>query len=124
MKKNIKKCFIIIILVITTIMINSCLSYATGTIKEDLGDLSSYEGTVENSERFLAKVGIVLGIIQAVGMIVAVAIIGVVGIKYMIGSIDEKAEYKKTAIAYVIGAIFVFSITTVPEIIYQFVHGN
>ena len=118
-----KKCFIIIILVITTIMINSCLSYA-GTIKEDLGDLSSYEGTVENSERFLAKVGIVLGIIQAVGMIVAVAIVGIVGIKYMIGSIDEKAEYKKTAIAYVIGAIFVFSITTVPEIIYRFVHGN
>ena len=100
------------------------ISYAS-TISEELGDLDEYKGQVSapTNGKFLSKVGVVLGVIQAVGMIVSVVVASVVGIKYMMGSIEEKAEYKKTAISYVIGAIFVFSITTVPEVIYQFVNG-
>ena len=37
----------------------------------------------------------------------------------MIGSVEEKAEYKKTMTTYLIGAILVFSVTTIPNILYQ-----
>ena len=120
----VKKAFIIIILIMTIVMCFNYISYAS-TISEELGDLDEYKGQVSapTNGKFLSKVGVVLGVIQAVGMIVSVVVASVVGIKYMMGSIEEKAEYKKTAISYVIGAIFVFSITTVPEVIYQFVNG-
>ena len=65
----------------------------------------------------------VMGIIQAVGMIVSVAVIMVLGIKYMMGSAEEKAEYKKTMIPYVIGAILLFAATTIANAVYNFANG-
>ena len=38
----------------------------------------------------------------------------------MIGSVEEKAEYKKTMIYYIIGAIMVFAISNISAMIYNF----
>lgn len=65
----------------------------------------------------------VMGIIQVVGTIAAVAIVMVLGIKYMMGSAEEKAEYKKTMIPYIIGAILLFAATTIANAIYNFANG-
>ena len=51
----------------------------------------------------------IVPIVRAIGVIAAVLILMVVGIKYMMGSAEEKAEYKKTIPAYIIGAILVFA---------------
>ena len=53
----------------------------------------------------------IIKVIQMIGSIVSVVTLIAMGIKYMVGSIEEKAEYKKTMLPYVIGAIMVFSIT-------------
>lgn len=52
---------------------------------------------------------IILGIIQVIGSFLAVGIIMVLGIKYMIGSTEERASYKKTMLPYLIGAVLLFS---------------
>ncbi len=125
----VKKFFIVIISFVTILLLISSISYSeyTEEVSKELGlgNLSEYEGKIKDSQLsgFLSKVGVVLGVIQAIGIIVSVAMIGIVGIKYMLGSVEEKAEYKKTVISYAIGAVLVFSITTVPEIIYKLVHG-
>ena len=59
----------------------------------------------------------IIGTIQIIGTILSVATIGILGIKYMIGSVEEKAEYKKTFTAYIIGAIMIFAITNILAII-------
>ena len=51
----------------------------------------------------------VLGIIRVGGTLIAVGTIMILGIKYMMGSAEEKAEYKKTMIPYLIGAILLFA---------------
>lgn len=51
----------------------------------------------------------ILGIVQVVGTVIAVGALMVLGVKYMMGSAEEKAEYKKTMIPYVIGAILLFA---------------
>lgn len=54
------------------------------------------------------KGALIVEVIQAIGIIVIVVWLMLIGIKYMTGSIEEKAEYKKTIIYYLIGvAIFV-----------------
>ena len=58
-----------------------------------------------------------------VGVILSVIILIVVGIKYMLGSVEEKADYKKSMIPYLIGAFMVFSVTTLPQIIYKFMEN-
>ena len=39
------------------------------------------------------------------------------GIKYMMGSASEKAEYKKTMIPYVVGVVLLFSAAIIVQII-------
>ena len=48
-----------------------------------------------------------------------VTIIQVVGIKYMMGSASEKAEYKKTMIPYIVGAVLIFAGTSLVRVIYS-----
>ena len=68
------------------------------------------------------KVGTVVAIITNIAMIVAVIIPAVLGVKYMLGSVEEKADYKKDMIPYLIGAVLIFGISLVVKIVQQF--GN
>ncbi len=61
----------------------------------------------------------IVTIMQTVGIVVAVVVLLVLGIKYMMGSAEEKAEYKKTMIPYVVGAVLIFASTTIVNIVYQ-----
>ena len=76
-------------------------------------------GNGANSEELKQKTGNVLGIVQVIGSVVSVIILMAIGIKYMLGSVEEKAEYKKTLMPYLIGAALVFSGTTIPQILHQ-----
>ena len=61
----------------------------------------------------------VIKILSTIGMIVSVIALIIIGIKYMIGSLEQKAEYKKTMMPYLIGAIFVFSASIIASIVYN-----
>lgn len=60
----------------------------------------------------------IIGILQAIGIVVSVVVVIVLGIKYMMGSAEEKAEYKKTMIPYIIGALLIFAATTIVNVLY------
>ena len=80
-------------------------------------------GNAGGSDKLKAKAEIILGVIQVVGVVVSVIMLMAIGIKYMLGSIDEKAEYKKTMIYYMLGALLLFSATTIPNILYKLTTG-
>ena len=61
----------------------------------------------------------IVGIIQVVGSIVTVVMIAVLGVKYMMGSAEEKAEYKKTIIPLIIGAVLVFAAVNIGSMVYN-----
>lgn len=67
--------------------------------------------------------GKILGILQTVGIVLSVIILVILGIKYMMGSAEEKAEYKKTMIPYLVGAVLIFAGTTIVNVVYQVVTG-
>ncbi len=64
-----------------------------------------------------------IGIVQAIGSIASVGALVVIGIKYMLGSAEEKAEYKSTMIPYIIGCILVFMASTIVGAIYTSIHS-
>ena len=59
----------------------------------------------------------IVGIITTIGIIVAVVVWLVLGIKYMMGSASEKAEYKKTMIPYLVGAVLIFGASAIAKAI-------
>ncbi len=62
-------------------------------------------------------------VIRNVGVVAAVIILMYLGIKYMIGSAEEKAEYKKVFIPYLVGAVLLFSAAGIAQAIITF-SGN
>lgn len=62
----------------------------------------------------------ILTVITTVGMVLSVIIVAVLGIKYMMGSTEEKAEYKKTMIPYLVGAVLVFGASAIGKMVYEF----
>lgn len=88
-----------------------------------LGDLNQYKGTGEDAPLFLEKVNTIVSVIETVGVILSVIILIVIGIKYMLGSVEERADYKKTMIPYLIGAFMVFTVSLIPQIIFKFMEN-
>lgn len=94
-------------------------SYSQAIDISSLGDLANYGKIIGESEVFMDKAGKVITVVQTVGSIASVVCLIVIGIKYMTGSVEEKAEYKKTLVPYVIGAALVFTITNLLSIVYH-----
>ena len=81
-------------------------------------DLNLYKPPVTNSYLLMNMAGKILGYISIIGVVVSVVTVAIVGIKYLLGSVEEKAEYKNRTITFLVGAFLVFSVTTVPNAIY------
>ena len=88
------------------------ISMATGAAGDQssdstIDDLFTPNGDLDTDN--LTNVGAnIVSIITTIGIVVAVVVLLVLGIKYMIGSASEKAEYKKTMIPYLVGAVLIF----------------
>ena len=65
----------------------------------------------------------IVAVVQTVGVVVSVVILLVLGVKYMMGSAEEKADYKKSMIPYLVGAILIFASTTIVNIVYNLASG-
>ena len=59
--------------------------------------------------------GQIVNMITTIGIIVAVIVLLILGIKYMMGSASEKAEYKKTMIPYLVGAVLIFGASAIAK---------
>lgn len=62
-----------------------------------------------------------LGTFQVVGTFASVAALMIIGIKYMLGSAEERSEKKETMIYYVIGAILVLCISTIVPYLFDII---
>ena len=64
--------------------------------------------TTDDTEVITQKASTIVGIIVTVGVIASALTLLVLGIKYMLGSVSEKAEYKKSMAHYLVGAVLLF----------------
>lgn len=99
-----KKISKIISVLMVFLMMLSIISpvFAATEVLDSLKPDRNNAGTIENLGNQA------LGIAQIVCTVLAVIILMFVGVKYMMGSAQEKAEYKKTLIPYLVGAVLLF----------------
>ena len=110
MNKKVLKIITIVLTVVLCIVVNASLCYA------EIKPGTQLKGDMDLGENLddVSKVGNkVATIIRNVGIVISVIILMILGIKYMMGSAEEKAEYKKTMIPYVVGAIVLFGATQI-----------
>lgn len=58
-------------------------------------------------------------LVRTIGESVAVVMMLIIGIKYILGSVEEKAEYKQTMWPYILGAVLIFAGAALTDIIYK-----
>ena len=68
-------------------------------------------------------IGLIAGVVQVAGTIISVAVLMVIGIRYMISSAEEKAEYKERLFPYFVGAVILFAASNLVNALYKFGQG-
>lgn len=83
-----------------------------------LDNINAYKpsGATESTE-LNKKAGIILNVITNIGIILSVLMPAILGVKYMLGSLEQRAEYKKDMVPYLVGAFLLFGIGTVLKIL-------
>lgn len=111
MKKIVKIGMILIILFSIIAQLNICNAAALiNTNTYQPAELGDEKGLVE-------KANVIASAIRNIGIVVAVIALMVIGIKAMVGSAEEKAEYKKSIPGYLIGVVLVVAMSLIPSII-------
>ena len=95
-------------------------TFATSVFAADVSFDSLSANYQGNSDKLVSKANNIMGLIRNVAIIASVIILMVLGVKYMLGSVEEKAEYKKTVIPYLVGAILIFAASNLASMIYGF----
>lgn len=116
MKKQVKIVSIILVIMIALMAVSNVV-LAAPDLSADIKDMANGSGNQPKEVLNLGKT--IVSIMQTVGIVVAVVVLLVLGIKYMMGSAEEKAEYKKTMIPYLVGAILIFASTTIVNVVYN-----
>lgn len=117
MNKKVQKILsvLLVVMVILSIATTVFAEDGLGLTPNDIKGTSSAGGTT------IKNVGSqVVGILQTVGIVLSVVVLIVLGIKYMMGSTEEKSEYKKTFIPYIVGAALIFAASVFATAIYDF----
>lgn len=136
MKKTVKIMSVLLLVTILLASVGSVVFAASTSSNTEQASTSSnpeqvlgamqnaaQNGSANGTEEITTLGGRIVSIVQVVGVVIAVVIILVIGIKYMIGSAEEKAEYKKTMMPYLVGAILIFAGSTIVNVVYNLVTG-
>ena len=117
MKKSTKIMSVLLIMVMLISVSSTVL--AVGVVgAPDPGNLTG--GNVAGMTGLTNVGNQIITILTTIGVIASVIVLIVLGIKYMMGSAEEKAEYKKTMMPYVIGAGLVFAASAIAGMLYSF----
>ena len=118
MKKSIEIMVKILIIALSLALIS------TVVLADDLLDPSKITGTSTEASNSVTDVAnIILGIIQVIAVAVAVIMLTVLGIKYISAAPEGKADIKKSAVVYIVGAVLLFGTTGILQLIKSFANS-
>lgn len=96
-------------------------SSSTGAAAINPDDYKPNDLTASDYQKPFAFARTILNAITITGVVICVVTVMFLGIKYMVGSVEEKAEYKKTMIPIIVGMVMLVCTSTIVSIIYNMV---
>lgn len=126
MKSNVIKTMVVLLVAIMLVAmfatnVNAATSYASVTEKTVVSGASDNSGAAASVQNMI---GGALTVVQVVGSGVAVIMLIVLAIKYISAAPSDKAEIKKHAVVYVVGAIVLFAASGIIGIVRNFATQN
>lgn len=108
-----KKIFLIVVIAFI-VLVNFC---SISMAYVDIDDIVSNR-PVSGADKIKKFGNNIYSVITVIGIAASVIVLMIIGMKYMMGSAEERAGYKKSLMPYFIGSILVFSASAIANIIY------
>lgn len=125
MKMNLLKRITIILICLFMVLSINYSNFATSNLSSTV---SSYSGTItkvdDAAKMSRSIIGTILTIIRTVAAAVALVVLVIIACKYIIASAGDRADIKKYAVNYIIGAVILFSASALTAIIQKFVEDS
>ena len=107
-----------------TVLMTVCMLVSVVTPVLAAPNPSDYTGSNSAETGAIENIGNqIITIVSTIGSIASVIVLIVLGVKYMMGSAEEKAEYKKTLLPYIIGAALVFAASAIAGVVFNFANS-
>lgn len=113
MKKSLKIAVAVLMIALTLISFSSNV-FADEIKASELK--ANYTGDTTQMSNIAQNV---MGLIRNIAIIAGVIVLMIIGVKYIMGSAAEKAEYKKTLIPLVVGILIVIFATTLVSFVFD-----
>lgn len=118
MKKIFKKTITLLLMLTINFIICTSIVYAEEVDTNPTSNPGYYKpGQLADAGKIKEVGNTIIGGIQFVGNIVSVIVLIVIGIRFIYGSAEERAQYKESFKPYLIGAVMLFSITNLLAIL-------
>lgn len=118
MKKTLK----IFMIALMAFMLLFVVVQPTTVLAEDVSNITdSIKATGDgDSTALTTTAGKITNLIWVLSIVIAVIVLMIIGVKYIIGGVQEKAEYKKSLIPVVVGIVVIVSATTIVKFLFSF----
>ena len=113
MKKSVK--------IFSTLLIMAIIicTFSTFCFAGTVGGVTFSEGTAGDTSVLATKAANIVATLRNIAAIIAVIIVAILGIKYMLGSVEERAEYKKSFMPLIIGVVVVLLAFQIASMIFE-----
>ena len=116
-----RKFFIILIaLMLVSILSINVYAMEIDEVITQMNGVQKRDMSLGNDEGIMAVINDVIGLLQLAGTGIAVVTVTILGAKYMLSSVDQKAEIKNKAMPVVIGCIILFAAVNLVAIVANF----
>ncbi len=105
-----------IVLLVAMIVLSVSEVFAAGGLITNIEQASN---TTVNMGTLPQTIGKVIAYIRNAAIIIGIVIILILGIKYMTGSVEEKAGYQKSFVPLIVGIIVVMAATSIASFLFS-----
>ena len=122
MKIRIKSIFAVLALIMLLFSVFN-VSYASDDITSIINDMKDADQNagVGKDNKLVKGVNVIYTIIRVAGTGIALLMVIFLGIKYMMTSVEEKAEIKKQAVPILVGSALIFATSNILTIVAKIV---
>lgn len=118
--KTLKKVSIILISLLLIFMMIQCTVSEATSVYEKITSMADDDSTSSAVTSVKDVAGAIITVAKVICAGVAIIMITVIAMKYMLAAPSEKADIKKHAVVYVVGAVVMFAATAILQIIQNF----
>jgi len=114
MKTNLQKIILFIIMFIFVLTFFDTISFAGETL-----DTDEYKTDLQYDDAtyLFDKGAVILNLLRNIAAVVSVVTLSIIGVRYMVGSVEQKAEYKQTMMPVIIGCVLVGGLSAILTLI-------